>query len=90
MAKKTSPVGQGRIARSLPNDPRQYRNANATLRSENNLDRTLRMDEKGRMGVNGARKVANIPADATIEDVILKVNEILQGQRDSGQMNGGR
>ena len=91
MAKKTPPVGQGRISMSLGSgDPRLHRNANAVLRSQNNLDRTLRMDSNGRMGVQGARRVDDIPADATMEDVILKLNEILRSQRDSGQMEGGR
>ncbi len=91
MGRKTNPVNRGRVAMSLgASDTRYRRNAAGALLPENNLDRTLQMDANGREGIAGSRRVADVPSGATLEDLIAKVNEILQGQRDSGQMLGGR
>ena len=54
------------------------------------FDASMRKDKKGRIGVNPSRKVHNLGTGADLPAVIAKINELLQSQRDSKQMDGGR
>lgn len=89
--KRNAPVGLSRVSRSLgAADPRTSRNAQMALNPEVSLNKSLEVDRFGRNGVRKARKVANLQPEATLEDVVNKLNELLQSQRDVGQMDGGR
>ncbi len=54
------------------------------------FDRSMRKDKKGRIGVKPTRAVDDLPADAAVETVVSKLNELLQALRDAGQTDGGR
>jgi len=89
--KKNAPVGLGRRSISLgAMDPRGRRSADVQQAPELTLNKTLRVDSRGRQGVTPAAGVADLGTDATLEDVISKVNELLRGQRNAGHMEGGQ
>ncbi len=88
--KRPAPVGQSRLSMSLGSaDPRLGRNAEANLRTDQNLGKSIRLNRRGQLEVKPAGLVKDLEPDATVEDVVAKLNEILRGQRASGQMKGG-
>ena len=102
MAKrKNAPIGLGRLSTSLGgSDPRNRRNAQMAINPLVTLDKTMRVDSRGRQGLTPARKVQNLQRDVgsisqqsteeSLNEIRDKINEMLQSQRDAGQMEGGR
>jgi len=87
--KKQAPIGQGRASVSLgAADPSLRRNAEANLRTDQNLGRSMRLNRRGQLEVTPAGLVKDLSEDATGAEVAAKINEILNAFRQVGQMRG--
>ena len=97
--KMVAQVNQSRLSKSLgPADPRLSRTLGSSLQADLKLGRSLRVDRNGRVAINPARPIAGLGEDATLrsilslestadlEDVIEKVNEIINDQVLAGQV----
>lgn len=79
----------GNISPSLgANDPRLRRNAQASLaESQIQIDATLRVDDRQRLGVAGASDPGPAPTD-TVANLAAYIETLVSGLRSAGLIQG--